>query len=76
MTRLTALRFAAAVALGAGSIVAAPAQAAEPLPQCRIDDVRTRYTQLVDWRRPSSTRRFACPAGTRPLISHPAPMQG
>jgi zinc D-Ala-D-Ala carboxypeptidase len=51
MTRFLSLRFVAAVAVAAGTLFSAPAQAAAPLPQCRIDDVRTRYTQLADWRK-------------------------
>jgi D-alanyl-D-alanine carboxypeptidase len=53
MTRFVPLRFAGAIALAialaAGTLFSAPALAAPPLPQCRIDDVRSRYTQLANW---------------------------
>jgi D-alanyl-D-alanine carboxypeptidase len=61
MTTLVALRFAGAIALAAGTLSSAAAQAAGPLPQCRIDDVRTRYTQLADWKKTLLDTTFRLP---------------
>ncbi len=61
MTRFVALRVAGVIALVAGTLSSVAAQAAEPLPQCRIDDVHTRYTQLADWKKTLLDTTFRLP---------------
>ena len=59
MSRQTTRSFAPVAALLLATLMPGAARATEPLPECRIDDVRTRYTSLAEWDRTmlDTTRR-------------------
>ncbi len=66
MTRSVALRVAGAMALAAGMLFSSAARAAEPLPTCRIDDVRTQDWQLADWGKSVLDTTFRLPRSYAP----------